>query len=80
VKEGSDFTGAAEIVPDTWCVFNIVSSDVNMVWKRSFVVGEGLRARVSTIWSNVALYKVLASAAMSVCLAAWWMKRTSLLA
>ena len=80
MKEGSDLTGAAEIVPNTRCVFNFVSSDVNLGWKRSVVAGEGLRARFPTISSHVAPYKVLASAAMSVCLAAWWMKRTSLLA
>jgi len=70
MKEGSDLTGAAEIVSDTRYVYNFVSSKVNMGWKRSVVAGEGLRARFSTISSNVAPYKVFASAAMSVCLAA----------
>jgi len=39
MKEGSDLTGAAEIVSDTRYVFNFVSSDVNMArgWKRSVV-------------------------------------------
>ena len=78
MKGGPDLIGAAQIVPDTRCVFNFVSSDVNMGWKRSVVTGEGLRAWVSTI-SSIAPYKVLTSAAISVCLAAWWMKRTSLL-
>ena len=73
MKEGQDLTGAAEIVSDTRYVFNFVSSDVNMArgWKRSVVAGEGLRARFSTISSNVAPYKVFASAAMSVCQAVW---------
>ena len=58
MKDGIDLTGAAEIVPDTRCVFNFVSSDVNMGWKRSIVAGEGMGARFSMISFNIAPYIV----------------------
>ena len=52
MKDGIDLTGAAEIVPDTRCVFNFVSSDVNMVWKRS-VVPPGWRGLKGKVFDNV---------------------------
>jgi len=62
---------AAEMAPDTRCVFNFVSSDVFMCSKRSVVAGEGLRARSSTISLSVAPYIIHNDIDLQTCVDIW---------